>query len=171
MLRLITGLKYRGRLDSLRIVQELLCLAYVPDAALPAEIVVPVPLARGRLLRRGFNQSLEMSRLLARRNAVPLEARALRRVRAAAPQARMGGTERRSHLRGAFQAEPRLVEGRRVLLVDDVATTGATLDECALELRRAGAARVEALVLARTPLYITGGVAVLSNDSDLLDDE
>jgi ComF family protein len=116
-----------------------------------ADAVVPVPLHPWRRLRRGFNQADE----LARRLEVPT-LRALRRTRATAPQTGLSAGARRRNVRQAFAISPllshawrgTLLEGRIVVLVDDVRTTGATLDACAATLKAAGAREVRALTVA-----------------------
>lgn len=115
------------------------------------EAVVPVPLHWRRQMRRGYNQAERIARPLARRLGRPL-VQALRRARPTPPQARLERSRRRGNLRRAFR--PRrcsAIRDRAVLLVDDVATTGATLDQAAAALRRGGAASVLALAAARTP--------------------
>ncbi|MDD4731208.1 MAG: ComF family protein [Desulfovibrio sp.] len=110
--------------------------------------VVPVPLHKKRLRWRGYNQSLELAQPVARTAGLTLLPDGLRRLRHTPPQSTLKGRERRTNLRGAFAASPE-VGGRRVLLVDDVCTTGATLHECARALRQGGAVAVDVLVLAR----------------------
>jgi ComF family protein len=117
---------------------------------LPADAwVVPVPLHWWRHWRRGYNQAEVLARSLAKRLGRPIH-RPLRRVKATPRLARKGITERGQVMRKAFKARssPQL-KGRTVLLVDDILTTGATCGEAARELKRAGAARVVALVMAR----------------------
>ena len=112
--------------------------------------IVPVPLfgARGRL--RGYNQSELLARGVARLTGLPLEAKVLRRRRATPPQVRQPDEEsRRSNLDSAFAADGRRAEGRSFLLIDDVMTTGATLDACARVLMDAGSGAVFALTFAR----------------------
>jgi len=116
----------------------------------PMHGVVPVPLHGRRLAWRGFNQSSELGRAVARALGAPLLDRALRRTRYTVPQTQLDRKERQANIKGAFAAVPDMVRGRRILLVDDVYTTGATLGECARTLKRAGAAGVDVLVLART---------------------
>lgn len=113
------------------------------------DALVPVPLHWLRRWRRGFNQAEVLARAVGRRHGLPVLRRALRRVRATPPQ--QGGPEaRRTNVREAFAVTvPVRVEGRRLLLVDDVFTTGATANACAGALLRAGAAEVGVLTLAR----------------------
>lgn len=116
-----------------------------------AEAVVPVPLHWRRQMRRGYNQAERIARPLARRLGRPL-VQALRRARPTPPQARLERSRRRTNLRRAFRVRRRApIRGRALLLVDDVTTTGATLDQAAAELLRGGAASVLALAAARTP--------------------
>lgn len=115
-----------------------------------ADIVVPVPLAPERLQARGFNQSLLLARHLAPRKS---DATVLLRVMSTAPQTQLTRAERLHNLRGAFLVDPlrrAAIEGRRVVVVDDVMTTGATLHAAARALRQAGASHVCGMVVART---------------------
>jgi len=116
------------------------------------EVVVPVPLHWRRQMTRGYNQAERIARPLARRLGRPLVT-ALWRARSTPPQAKLERSRRQANLRGAFRGRraAAAIRGRRVLLVDDVATTGATLSHAAAALRRSGAASVTALSVARTP--------------------
>lgn len=132
--------------------------AALDTAELPAsgvDLVVPVPLGPGRGRRRGFNQSEAIARHLARRRGWRLAARALARRRETLPQAGLSAEERKENVRGAFRARAELVAGRRVLLVDDVLTTGATARACAVALKRAGARAVRVAAFARADLRWT----------------
>ncbi len=117
---------------------------------LRADVVIPVPLARVRERERGFNQSLEVARILARRNELPLATKCLSRLKETSSQAGLTGAERRQNLQGAFRAKN--VKGSAVLLVDDVFTTGATAAACAGALKRGGANAVHVLTVARAEL-------------------
>jgi ComF family protein len=113
------------------------------------DLIVPVPLHWRRRWERGFNQSELLAKAVARRYAVPV-GRPLRRRRATAAQAGLTHAQRRSNVSGVFLApRPEKVAGRRILLIDDVMTTGATGAACAAALKRAGARYVALLTLAR----------------------
>jgi ComF family protein len=118
-----------------------------------ADLVAPVPLHRWRLLRRGYNQAALLANVLARDTGAVLAPDLLQRVRATPSQQGLSGRARQDNVTaGAFRVHPwhrRRVEGRRVLLVDDVLTTGATVGACARVLRRAGALQIDVLTLAR----------------------
>lgn len=114
-----------------------------------ADLIVPVPLSAARLAQRGFNQALELARPVARRLGLALETAGVRRHRDTTPQASLPWAERAGNVRHAFECQIDLA-GRRVLVVDDVMTTGATVDELARVLRARGASWVGNLVVART---------------------
>ncbi|MGV3572329.1 MAG: phosphoribosyltransferase family protein [Ramlibacter sp.] len=122
----------------------------VPAAVAGADFVLPMPLTPSRLAGRGFNQALQLARVLAGRR---VDAGLLLRLRETASQATLDRAGRRANVRGAFGVDPlrqAQVRGRSVLLVDDVMTSGASLHAAATALRQAGAAQVAAVVLART---------------------
>lgn len=117
-----------------------------------AQVIVPVPLHRWRLLARRYNQAAVLALALGRLGGVTVVPDALVRLRRTSSQGHMDREQRRRNVAGAFAVPPRrrvLVEGRRVLLVDDVLTTGATTGECARVLLKAGAAGVDVLTLGR----------------------
>ncbi len=151
---MILGYKFEARLDFGRRLQECALAAFehglraYPELGGPG-LVVPVPLHPRRLLARGFNQSLEIARLLSARHGWPLHQEALARVRRTTPQMELAREARAENIRGAFAARGEILAGRAVLLVDDIMTTGATLEECSRAMLGAGAARVDLLVLAR----------------------
>lgn len=122
----------------------------VRSADLCADVVIPVPLHARRLAERGYNQAALIGRAVAAELRVPLAARALVRVRSTARQATLDRADRLENVREAFRVrDAAAVQGRRVALVDDVLTTGATMHACALALLDAGAVSVTAVVVAR----------------------
>lgn len=145
--QLIQRLKYAHDLSVARALGEI--MACVADGIV-FDLILPVPLHRARLAERGFNQSVELARPLSRRAGMPLSLAALQRARQTSSQAGLSLLARRRNMRGAFQALGRF-DGQRVLVVDDVMTTGATLDAVARCLKQAGASEVVNLVCARTP--------------------
>lgn len=145
---LVQALKFRGELALAPALGGLLAARLSPAARVDA--VLPVPLAAARLRARGFNQALEIARAPARATGSPLEPLLAERVLDTAEQAALAPAERAKNVRGAFRCA-RALRGASVALVDDVMTTGATLEELAATLKRAGAARVVNWVLARTP--------------------
>jgi ComF family protein len=114
----------------------------------PVDGVIPVPLHAERLRERGYNQSTLLAEVVCREHGLPLQEGYLARTRPTRPQVGLSRGERLTNVRGAFAAEPAVARGRW-LLVDDVCTTGATLEGCAAALRAQGAEAVWALVLAR----------------------
>jgi ComF family protein len=144
---MVMALKSGGRLDLARVFADL--LAERIGAAAPIDCLLAVPLAARRQRERGFNQSLEIARVLARRLAAPLHRRALVRERAGPPQQSLPLRARRDNVRGAFVLKAAL-RARRAAVVDDVMTSGATLDEVAGVLKRGGVEHVTNLVVART---------------------
>jgi len=148
LIQVLARLKY-GRDVSLAPVLAKYLLERLPLE--PAhDLLVPVPLHRDRLRWRGFNQAMSLAKAVGRSHGIAVEPLVLQRTRATPPQVGLDAADRRRNVRGAFAVrQPYLARGRRVLLVDDVMTTGATAHECARVLRAAGAARVDVLVLAR----------------------
>lgn len=123
---------------------------YYRDGPIPADVLVPVPLHPRRLKERGYNQSLLLARELSRLVGLPLISNCLVRTGAAYSQARTENVKQRwENVVGAFSCRYRIMKGSRVLLIDDVTTSGATLDACAAAIKDAGAASVWGLVLAR----------------------
>jgi ComF family protein len=130
------------------------------SAALPRDeridAIAPVPLHWWRKWRRGFNQSELLAHALSKRTGAPVIA-ALRRTRATAAQAGLSNTARRRNVTGAFSSRTSLsLNGKHVLLIDDVMTTGATASACAIALKKAGAVRVALLTVARVDRRLDG---------------
>ncbi len=123
---------------------------HLDEEPAPSDLLVPVPLHPKRLRERGYNQSQLLAQSLSQLVALPVATDSLRRGKDTAPQARASSVdERRANVAHAFTCKPGLVGGKRVLVIDDVTTTGATLDACAVALKKAGAASVWALTVAR----------------------
>lgn len=148
---MVMALKFTARLDLADLFGRLLArrLSVLPNAATHA-IVIPVPLAFERMRQRGFNQSSHIARAFAAAADRPLVVDRLLRVRHTPAQLSLALNERRRNVRGAFAVERKL-NGQNVFVVDDVMTTGSTLDEVARALKQAGAAYVHNLIVARTP--------------------
>jgi ComF family protein len=143
--------KFRADLAAGRVLADLLVeRARLDEPPIP-DAIVPVPLHRTRLRARGYNQALELARPLARAFGIPLRHDLLLRARATDAQSALDAKARRRNVRGAFVFADGAPLPAHVALFDDVMTTGATLREAALTLRRAGVARVDAWVLARAP--------------------
>ena len=113
------------------------------------QLLVPVPLHPERIRERGFNQALELAKSIARETSIPVAPRLCRRIQYTAPQSSLPESERARNLRGAFHIDTTL-NGEHIALVDDVMTTGTTLNELAGVLKKAGASRIDAWVIART---------------------
>jgi ComF family protein len=142
-------LKYRNLRALVPSLSEMLN-NYLKTFTLPADVLVPVPLHRKRLRERGYNQSLLLARGLGRLAGLPVVDSCLVRQKNTPPQARTSTVEeRRDNVVGVFNCRDDRLRGRQVLLIDDVATSGATLDACAAALKACGAVSVWALVLAR----------------------
>jgi len=154
--QLVRGLKYGAQLHHAPTLAALLArrVRGCSGERGIADVLLPVPLSRERLAQRGFNQSIEIARPLARALGLPLDTTTVLRLHDTAPQASLRFEARRTNMRGAFVialGREDGLRGRRVALVDDVMTTGATLDALARVVKRAGAAQVVNLVAARTP--------------------
>lgn len=149
---MIHDLKYGGKTVRRRVLADLV-LEVLGDEmkGWGADLVLPVPLHTGRLKSRGFNQAQLLAEVMARELSLPLDPFLLQRVRETPSQTSLSREERRRGVRGAFAvSRPDRLQGRSVLVVDDVMTTGATLNECAVPLFSAGARAVHAVSVART---------------------
>ena len=149
--RAVLELKRAGRRDGLATLSAWLALAG-EDILEKADALVPVPLHYRRLVARGFNQSAWLAQGVARRVGKPILVDALVRHKSTRSQAGLNARQRRRNVAGAFTVRPSRISrirGAHILLVDDVYTTGSTLDACTLALKRAGAASISILVLAR----------------------
>jgi ComF family protein len=148
---LIHRLKYNRRVQHRRPLAELAGRRLAPFiAGSRADLVIPVPLHVKRLRQRGFNQAVLLGEILAREWGLPLMRRNMRRIRWTEPQINLSLAERLANVRGAFSvSEPLLVRDKRIILVDDVYTTGSTVSECSRVLTNAGASEVFVVTIAR----------------------
>ena len=152
VLRKLIHLYKYGRIRTLaRPLADLLARAMPLDERF--DVIVPVPLHWMRRWKRGFNQSELLARALARRTGIPV-LKAMSRVHSTRTQAGLSNHARRLNVTRVFRA--RAVEGKRILLIDDVMTTGATAAACALALKGAGAKRVALLTVARADRRVPG---------------
>lgn len=148
---LILSLKFSGNLAGIASLQTLITQANLLDAFVEPGIILPVPLHARRLRERGFNQALVIAKGCLPNWKEKIETGLLLRHRPTTPQSFLSGKERRSNLKNVFSlADPNRIAGMRILLVDDVYTTGSTVNECSRVLRKAGAERIEVFTLARS---------------------
>ena len=140
-------LKYRG-VTALADPLGGLMAGYWTQHPMPADVVVPVPLHAARLRERGYNQAALLAREMTRRVGLAVDEQTLIRRRATTPQVELSGSQRKENVRDAFLCCGHSLSGKQVLLVDDVCTTGATLEACAVALYEGGAHGVRALTLA-----------------------
>lgn len=148
--RIILGFKRGGRLDGVPVFARWMAQAG-EELLADADLILPVPLHRWRLLTRGFNQSAVLAQRIARLTGRPWAPALLERHQSTVSQQGLGARQRVTNITAAAFRVPRpeRIDGAKVLLIDDVLTTGATITACAAVLRRAGATRVDALALAR----------------------
>jgi ComF family protein len=150
--QLVQALKYEGALANARVFGTRMVVQALRDQGDPrrgAALVVPMPLHRSRLVERGFNQSHEIARVVSRLLDLRLAGTGLRRVRGTAPQVGLTRQQRASNVSGALAADPSLVAGQHVVLIDDVVTTGSTVIAAASTLRAAGAESIAVWAVAR----------------------
>ncbi len=149
--RLVQDLKFQGLTTPLATMGRLAEIAGVSGRLAGPDLVLPVPLHPSRLRSRGFNQALLLARACFPGWRERIDPGLLVRRRPTVPQTGLTGASRRRNLRGAFAVRGKeRLQGRRILLVDDVFTTGSTVRECVAVLRRAGAARIEVFTFSRS---------------------
>lgn len=146
----IQHFKYHRRLSVGKMLAEI-GASYNPFVAYPYDVIIPVPLHIERLRWRGFNQSLLLAQAIGEKEKIEVDPFLLERTRSTAPQTQLSEKERKNNVRGAFTvSNPERLQETCVLLIDDVYTSGATVNECARVLRRSGATDVDVFTLART---------------------
>lgn len=150
--RLIHEIKFFGKKSLAKpIGEELAKTVSAESEFMAADWVIPVPLHRTKLRERGFNQSLLLSEQISERTGIPVNEKALRRIRYTKPQSKLTAIERDWNVRGAFKVKNSdELAGKKVILVDDVLTTGSTMKACAEALKSAGVRKVLALTAAAT---------------------
>jgi ComF family protein len=151
LLKAIQRFKYQGSLHVGEALGSLMASHSYPAFDMTEyDVIMPVPLHVGRLRERGFNQSLLLARVIARKFPVEIDFMTLRRAVGTAPQTGLRKEDRAANVRGAFELGDRArVKGKKVLIIDDVYTTGSTVRECARILLKGGARSVGVLTLAR----------------------
>lgn len=147
--RLVRALKFHRRLAEGRVLSHLLCEYIVAEGITLPNMLIPVPLHRMRMIKRGFNQAFELGSYAGRVLGIPHFATGLRRKRNTRAQSGLNRKQRRSNVRGAFYWHGHAKPGRHVALIDDVMTTGTTVSECTRVLKKAGAQRVDVWVPTR----------------------
>ncbi len=151
--RLIHAFKYPPFLRDLAKPLALSIIAHISllnKPIYPPDVICPVPLHKKRLKWRGYNHAEELARQLGKAFSLPVVTDALIRTKHTSPQANLGRKERLKNMQGVFEIRnPQEIAGKNILLVDDVYTTGATMEECARVLKKAGASRVFGAVVAR----------------------
>ncbi|HCY19026.1 MAG TPA: amidophosphoribosyltransferase [Deltaproteobacteria bacterium] len=147
LLEAVQRLKYNGKTSLARPLAKLMTKEFSMNNY---NLIVPVPLHKTRLKERGFNQSLLLARELSKLYNLPIDYLNLRKIRATDPQVNLKGKERIENMKGAFAVKNGAgFKNKKILLIDDVYTTGATVTECSKVLKKAGAKTIDVLTLAR----------------------
>jgi ComF family protein len=144
----IHAFKYQNKTNLAKTLIGLMKRSTLPLRIDQYDKLVPVPLHKNRLRQRGYNQSLLLAREISKRYRVPMGERILTRIRDSIPQVQLVGAKRERNVKGVFAREGDVV-GMKILLVDDVFTTGATVNECARVLLKGGAKRIDVFTVAR----------------------
>ena len=147
--RLIHAFKYDGYSTlGLRMGAQLGELVNASSLQNRINVLVPMPIHSSRLRERRYNQSERIARGIATATGIPIESHAVKRLFRTNPQAKLNAQQRFDNIKNAFVADPRLVSGKRIAVVDDVITTGVTITECAFALHAAGASEIIAIIFA-----------------------
>jgi ComF family protein len=147
LLEAIHLFKYGGKVNIGKILGRMLAHYHLDFAAY--DVIMPVPLHIKRLRGRGFNQAVVLGREIARFHSIPIDISSLRRIRNTESQVNLNEPERVKNIKGAFEVKKGILKGLKTLLVDDIFTTGATVNECARVLKKAGADDVDVLTVAK----------------------
>ena len=147
---LILAFKFMDKTENARLLAAMMKVAGEDIFAAGVDLIVPVPLHYTRLVKRRYNQSALMAYELGRYTSLPVDCFSLVRHKKTRPQVEFSGAERVKNVKNAFSVDaPEKVKGKRIVLIDDVLTTGSTLRECAFALKKAGARSVDTLTVAR----------------------
>lgn len=148
--KLILSFKFHDKTENAKLLAQMMWVAGEDIFAAGIDVIMPVPLHYTRLVKRRYNQSALLGRELAKLSGVRCDSLSLIRHKKTRPQVELSGMERQNNVRDVFSVKkPEAVKGKRILLIDDVLTTGATLKECAKALRKAGARSVDTLTVGR----------------------
>lgn len=149
--RSVAQVKYNNKREYLDFFGTALAVRFEKQIrAMNVDFLAPVPVHRSRLRKRGFNQAEVLADIMGRRLKIPVEPAALVRFRKTQPQKELSAAERLKNLSGAVKADRKLTEGKRILLVDDIYTTGSTMEACSRALAEAGAEKVFFAVICMT---------------------
>ena len=151
---LVHQLKFSEKITYARSIGEMFLSAVNSEVTFNGEspdCLLPVPLHSSRLRKRGFNQSIEIARVLSKKKDIPIEHKAVVRMRSTPPQTGLNAKQRSKNVKGAFTLVNK-IQGKHVLIIDDVVTTGSTVNELAKLLKRSGVERVGVLSIARAPI-------------------
>lgn len=159
VIRLVHQLKFNEKITFSRSLSEMMhkCWVSKTEEKNSADVIdildclMPVPLYKSRMRQRGFNQSIELSRVISKKLNVPIECNTVNRRRSTESQTGLNITQRRKNIKGAFEVVKK-ISAKDVLIIDDVMTTGSTVDELARVLKKEGVKRVGVLCLARAPI-------------------
>ena len=147
---LITDFKFNDKTENAKLLALIMWVAGKDIFEVGIDIIIPVPLHYARLIKRRYNQSALIGNELSKLSKVSIDSTSLRRIKNTRPQIELSGQERQSNVRNVFSViNNKNIIGKRVLLIDDVLTTGATLRECAKALKKAGAESVDTLTAGR----------------------
>ncbi len=148
--KMILDFKFYDRTDLANLLAKMLYIAGEDIFKSGVDMIIPVPLHYTRLIKRKYNQSSLLAKELGKLSGITVDNFSLRKIRRTKPQVECNGSARLKNLKGAFSVKyPDKIKGKRILLIDDVLTTGSTLKECCVTLKRAGAKSVDGLTVSR----------------------